>query len=74
MKLDIKPFTPCEEGLEYYESKASFDKAWADCPRGDWMLWLAFQLGVDNRTLTKAKALCANTVRHLMKDKRSTDA
>ncbi|MDR0681626.1 MAG: hypothetical protein LBG15_07255, partial [Dysgonamonadaceae bacterium] len=74
MKPNIKPFRPCSDGLEYYESKASFEEAWRDCPRGDWMLWMADRLEIDDRTLTRAKALCANTVRHLMKDKRSTDA
>jgi hypothetical protein len=38
------------------------------------MLWIAVRLGVDDRTLAKAKVLCANTVLHLMKDKRSTAA
>jgi hypothetical protein len=27
MKPNIKRFFPCEEGLEYYESKASFEEA-----------------------------------------------
>jgi hypothetical protein len=73
-KFDIRSFFPCPEGLEYYESKASAGEAWNDCPRGDWMLWIAAELGIDDRLLVKAKALCANTVRHLMTDKRSTDA
>jgi hypothetical protein len=73
-KFDIVDFFPCPDGLEYYESKASAEEAWNDCPRGDWMLWIAAKLGIDDRLLTKAKALCANTVRHLMTDKRSTDA
>jgi hypothetical protein len=74
MKLDITPFNPCGEGIEYYESKQSSEEACNDCERGDWMLWIAAKLPIDDRVLTKAKALCANTVRHLMKDKRSTDA
>jgi hypothetical protein len=74
MKLDIKQFCPCDEGLDYYESKASFEGFWSDCERGDWMLWMAARLKIDDRTLTRAKALCANTVRHLMKDPRSAAA
>ena len=38
------------------------------------MLWLAQKLGVDVRVLTLAKGLCADTVRHLMKDPRSVVA
>jgi hypothetical protein len=64
-------FNPCREGLKYYKSKASFEEAWNDCERGEWMLWMAAKLKVDDRTLTWAKALFANTVRHLMKDFRS---
>jgi hypothetical protein len=73
-KFDIKKFSPCENGLVYYNSKSSFEEAWNDCEYGDWMLWIAYRLGVDERTFTRAKVLCANTVRHLMTDKRSTEA
>jgi hypothetical protein len=38
------------------------------------MLWLAQKIGVAMPVLTLAKGLCANTVRHLMKDPRSTAA
>ena len=70
MKLDIRQFNPCNDVLAYYESKASFEEAWHGCERGDWMLWLAAHLGIDSRKLARAAALCANTVRHLMKDAR----
>jgi hypothetical protein len=73
-KFDITQFDPCDEGLEYYNEHSTPEQAWNDCQRGDWMLWIANKLAVDDRLFTKAKALCANTVRHLMKDKRSTDA
>ncbi|MDR1984097.1 MAG: hypothetical protein LBQ28_04670 [Prevotellaceae bacterium] len=73
MKIDISKFNPCSEGLNYYKEKESFEQAWNDCPRGDWMLWIAAKLGVDDRILTRAKAMCA-TVRHLMKDERCTAA
>jgi hypothetical protein len=73
-KFDITRFSPCDEGMEYYESKASFEEAWNDCGRGDWMIWIAEEMEIDRRLLVKAAALCANTVRHLMEDKRSTDA
>ena len=74
MKLNIEPFDPCEEGLEYYNRFSTFEEAWNACDRGDRMLWIAVKLKVDDRVLTRAAALCANTVRHLMKDERSTDA
>lgn len=38
-----------------------------ECHRGDDMLHLAQKLGVDNRTLTLAKGMCAESIRHPMK-------
>lgn len=36
--------------------------AWAECPRGDWMLWLASRMGVDRRLLVLAACDCARVV------------
>ena len=45
------------------------------CERGDWILWLFARTNKnDLPKLTEAKALCANTVRHLLKDERSRNA
>ncbi len=53
----------------------TIEEVWKTCNRGDWMLWLYKKCHPDNlKEITLAKAHCANTVRHLMKDKRSTDA
>ena len=71
---EISRFRPCQEAMEYRATHDSFEQAWQSCPRGDWMLWLASRLGVDKRTLTLAKALCAKTVIHLMTDERSCKA
>ena len=46
----------------------------ATCHRGDWLLWLAERVDVERRLLVLAGALCANTVRHLMEDERTTRA
>ena len=73
-KTEIEKFNPCREALKFREKFTSFKDAWDNCPRGDWMLWIAQKLEVDQRKLTLAKALCAETVIHLMKDKRSIKA
>ena len=45
------------------------------CQRGDWILWLFAKLNPQSlRELTLAKGHCANTVRALMQDERSTNA
>jgi hypothetical protein len=72
--LEIAKFKPCEDALAYRATHSTFAEAWQHCPRGDWMLWIATKAGVDKRTLTLAKALCAKTVIHLMRDERSRKA
>ena len=63
-----RPCTPCKHYLRRHKN---LREAWGHCHRGDWMICLAQKLGVDVRVLALAKGLCANTVRHLMKDPRS---
>ena len=72
--IEIEKYRPCTEALRFRMQYQTFKEAWAECPRGDWMLWIAQRVGVDLRTLTRAKALCALTVRHLMEDERSVRA
>jgi hypothetical protein len=47
MKPDITKYDPCKEGLLYYNSFETFEDAWNNCPRGDWMLWIASKLDID---------------------------
>jgi hypothetical protein len=72
--IEIEKYRPCSDALRFRMQYQTFKEAWQACPRGDWMLWIAQRVGVDLRTLTRAKALCALTVRHLMKDERSIKA
>jgi len=69
--MEISIFEPCAEALEFRKKYSSFEEAWENCSRGDWMLWIASKLKINHRTLTLAKSRCARTVIHLMKDKRS---
>ena len=70
-KIDLERHDACPEGHEFYKEFETSIEVWNACHRGDWMLWAARELGVDDRKLTPTKAHCANTVRHLMKDERS---
>ncbi len=63
----------CEEALDWADDK-TIEKVVEECHRGDWLLWLAHKLELELKPLTLAKGHCANTVRHLMKDKRSIEA
>ena len=64
----------CQDAIAWVKSQNNPIKAWQNCKRGDWMLWLAKKLNVDDKKLTIAKAMCAKQVEHLMKDQRSKDA
>jgi hypothetical protein len=64
----------CSDAREWVKTQKSAVDAWQNCERGDWMLWLAKKLGVDDRKLTMAKYQCAAQVFHLMKDPRSLAA
>ena len=72
--MEIEKYNPCIEAVDYRSKFNTFEEAWNNCERGDWMLWIAQKVGVDLRTLTKAKVKCAMLVQHLMKDERSTEA
>ena len=74
METEIDKFNPCEEAVIFRSKYKTFKQAWDNCPRGDWMLWIAHKLGVDIKTLTLAKVECAKTVIHLMQDERSKTA
>ena len=72
--IDLVKLHACKEAIDYTSQFKSQREAWDNCPRGDWMLWLASKLHIDKRKLTLAKGKCAETVIHLMKDQRSSDA
>lgn len=71
---EIQKYGACYDAIKYRKQFKTFEEAWDNCPRGDWMLWIAKKIGVDERKLTLAKGLCAKTVIHLMKDDRSKAA
>jgi hypothetical protein len=65
----------CQDAIEMAKEYKTLEEAWNAWPRGDHMLWIYRRAkNYDFQLLTLAKGHCANTVRHLMKYKRSTDA
>ena len=63
----------CNEAIQWVSDK-SVEDAVKEVERGDWLLWLAKKIDIPIKPLTLAKARCAKTVIHLMKDQRSIDA
>ena len=69
----LEKLSPCKEAIAFCRQFKTYKEAWQNCERGDWMLWLAARLKVDERKLFLASGKCAETVIHLMKDQRSRD-
>ena len=71
----LKKLNACEDAVAWsVQYGSNYKKAWDECERGDWSLWLAKKLNIDDKKLTMVKAMCAKQVEHLMKDQRSKDA
>ena len=69
----LKENKACEEGY-IFAKDLTLEQFYLTCPRGDWMLWLFEKMQPTKKNeLRLAAAHCANTVRFLMTDKRSTD-
>ena len=64
-KLNL--MNPCSEGFNWVGEK-SLRTFWKTCPRGDWMLWLAFRAGVDPKLMVLAACKCARLVLRYVKD------
>ena len=60
----------CSPAIAWVEDK-NIEEVLRDSYRGDWLLWLAKKLDLPFNKLTLAKARCAKTVIHLMKNQKS---
>ena len=74
MKIDKNKYGGHKDVLEWHQIYDSFEQAWQECHRGDWMIKFAYEVGVNDRLLTLANAKHAKLVLHLMKDQRSINA
>lgn len=69
----------CQEARDWAEGK-DWTEVYETCERGDWLLWLFARTNdcpvdsPDFRLIKLAAGLCANEVKHLMKDERSVNA
>ena len=64
----------CEEARNWAQGK-TFEEVYTTCHRGDWLNWLFSRTNPEDvQLLTLVKGHQANTVRHLMIDKRSREA
>jgi hypothetical protein len=68
----LENFGACPESIKWVGDKAAH-KAWETCPRGDWLMWIAEKLKVDERKMYLCTALIAHQAIHLMPDRRSRE-
>jgi hypothetical protein len=73
MKELLIKLNACKEAIEWAGDR-TIEEIVKDCYRGDWLLWLAKEIDIELQPLTLAKGHCANTVRHLMKNRKSIKA
>ena len=74
LKEFLEKHDACDAGYEFAKD-LTLKQFLETCPRGDWILWLFRRSNPRDRKLrVLVAAHCANTVRHLMKDERSTKA
>jgi hypothetical protein len=61
----IRHMRPCHDAVEWLGER-DLATAWAACPRGAWLLWLAARAGVDRRVVVLAACDCAEpALRHI---------
>jgi hypothetical protein len=73
LKEFLEEINACEDARTWASDK-TIEQVVKECHRGDWLLWLSRKVEINLQTRTLAKALCAKTVIHLMKDERSRKA
>ena len=75
MKVFLRHHNACADGYAWaVKNCESLDDVWKTA-KPDWLIWVATREGVlTDRELDEFSLWCANQVRHLMRDKRSTNA
>lgn len=66
-------FNACEEACAWVGDR-DIESAWTECPRGDWLMWLAGCVGVDRVLVVDAACDCAALAAAKVKDAAMRDA
>jgi hypothetical protein len=63
--LSLKPCGNARAWLNENRGKSLYT-LWRTCQRGDWLLWLAVEIGIDRKLAVLAACDCADQVKHLV--------
>ena len=66
LRKDIKHLRPCTAATDWLGLRRNPQKAWDECPRGDWMIWLLTRTKADPAKLRLVACDIARTVLHLV--------
>lgn len=66
----LKRLHACPPAIAWVNNR-TVEEALENTVNADWIIWTAKKLDISLREITLAKALCAKTIIHLMKDRRS---
>src|ERR1035437_29514 len=68
----LKKLGACSAAVEWLGDR-DLETCWKECPRGEWMLWLAGRANIDRKLLVKAACKCAELVLPLYEKKYPKD-
>ena len=69
----LEKLDACSAAVEWIGER-DLETAWKECPRGDWMLWLAGRVEIDRKLLVKAACKCAELVLPIYEKKYPKDS
>jgi hypothetical protein len=70
LQIHLKCLHGCSKGVAWAGAHEDIRKAWRACTRGDWLLWLAVKLGVEQRLVVFAACECAKLALQFTTDER----
>jgi hypothetical protein len=62
----LRKIHACEEAIAYASGQSDFQSIWDNCPRGDWLIWLASLLRAPQYLVVRVSIECARPVLKLI--------
>jgi hypothetical protein len=62
----LRKIHACEESLLFAESQPDFQSIWNNCPRGDWLIWLASLLRAPQKLVVQVSIECVRPILNLI--------
>lgn len=69
IKVNIRTLSIDNDLIKWVDNK-TIEEVVKECPYARWFFQISKTIGIPNKQIILAKGLCANTVRHLIKDKK----